>query len=61
MWTILIVILILALVGALPTWPYSRGWGAYPAGGLLGLVLLVILILWLTGNLGPGPGTGPRW
>jgi hypothetical protein len=48
--TILLVILILALVGALPAWPYSSGWGYYPSGGL-GLVLLIILILALTGRL----------
>ncbi|UAK25393.1 DUF3309 family protein [Sphingomonas nostoxanthinifaciens] len=48
--TILLVILILLLVGALPTWPYSRGWGAYPSGGL-GLILIIVLILVLTGNL----------
>jgi hypothetical protein len=48
--TILLIILILLLIGALPTWPYSSGWGYYPSGGL-GLVLLVILILALTGRL----------
>jgi hypothetical protein len=48
--TILLVILILLLVGALPTWPYSTGWGYYPSGGL-GLVLLIIVILALTGRL----------
>jgi len=42
--TILIIILILLLLGALPSWPYSRGWGYYPSGGL-GLVLVIILIL----------------
>jgi hypothetical protein len=42
--TILLVILILLLLGALPTWPYSTGWGYYPSGGL-GLVLLIIVIL----------------
>ena len=44
MGTVLIIILVLLLIGALPTWPYSRGWGYYPSGGL-GLVLLIILIL----------------
>ena len=44
MYTILIIILILLLIGALPTWPYSTGWGYYPSGGL-GLVLIIILIL----------------
>lgn len=48
--TILLVILILALVGALPAWPYSAGWGYYPSGGL-GLILLILLILALTGRL----------
>lgn len=42
--SILLILLILLLVGALPTWPYSSGWGYYPSGGL-GLVLLIILIL----------------
>ena len=42
--TILIIILILLLSGALPAWPYSRGWGAYPSG-ILGVVLVVVLIL----------------
>ena len=48
--TILLVILVLLLVGALPTWPYSSGWGYYPSGGL-GLVLVILLILALNGNL----------
>ena len=48
--TILLVIVILLLVGALPTWPYSSGWGYYPSGGL-GLVLLIVLILALTGRV----------
>ena len=48
--TILLVIVILLLVGALPTWPYSNGWGYYPSGGL-GLVLLIVLILALTGRI----------
>jgi Protein of unknown function (DUF3309) len=48
--TILIIVLILLLIGALPTWPYSSGWGFYPSGGL-GLVLLILLILVLTGRL----------
>ena len=42
--TILLIILILALVGSLPTWPHSRAWGYYPSGGL-GLVILVLVIL----------------
>lgn len=48
--TILIVVLILLLVGALPTWPYSSGWGYYPGGGL-GLVLIIVLVLALTGRI----------
>ena len=48
--TILIIILILLLIGALPTWPYSTGWGYYPSGGL-GLVVIIILILLLLGRL----------
>jgi hypothetical protein len=48
--TILIVILILLLIGVLPTWPHSRGWGYYPSGGL-GLVVLIILILLLMGRI----------
>jgi hypothetical protein len=47
--TILILILIILLIGALPTWPYSSGWGYYPSGGL-GLILLILLILWLMGR-----------
>jgi Protein of unknown function (DUF3309) len=46
--TILLIILILLLLGALPTWPYSTGWGYYPSGGL-GLVLLVVIVLILMG------------
>jgi hypothetical protein len=42
--TILLIVLILLLLGALPTWPYSTGWGYYPSGGL-GLVLVIVLIL----------------
>jgi hypothetical protein len=48
--TILLIILILLLIGALPTWPYSRGWGYYPTGGI-GLILLIILILLLMGRI----------
>jgi len=50
MGTILLVILILLLLGALPTWPYSSGWGYYPSGGL-GLVLLIIIILLVLGRI----------
>lgn len=45
--TILIVILVLLLIGALPTWGYSRSWGAYPSG-ILGVVLVIVIILLLT-------------
>jgi hypothetical protein len=48
--TILIIILILLLVGALPTWPYSSGWGYYPGGGL-GLLLVIVIILVLMGRI----------
>jgi hypothetical protein len=48
--TILLILLVLLLIGALPSWPYSSGWGYYPSGGL-GLVLLVLLVLVVTGRL----------
>jgi hypothetical protein len=48
--TILLIILILLLLGALPTWPHSRSWGYYPTGGL-GLVLIIVLILVLMGRI----------
>ncbi|HTV35174.1 MAG TPA: DUF3309 family protein [Xanthobacteraceae bacterium] len=48
--TILIIILILLLIGALPTWPYSSGWGYYPGGGI-GLILIIILVLAVAGRL----------
>jgi hypothetical protein len=47
--TVLIVLLILLLIGALPTWPHSRNWGYYPTGGL-GLVLIVVVVLLLLGR-----------
>ena len=50
MGTILLIILILLLVGALPSWPYSSGWGYWPSGGL-GLIVLILIILALTGHL----------
>ncbi|MGB8063292.1 MAG: DUF3309 family protein [Candidatus Sulfotelmatobacter sp.] len=50
MYRILLVVLILLLLGALPTWPYSRGWGYYPSGGL-GLVVVIVILLLLTGRL----------
>lgn len=48
--TILLIILVLLLIGALPAWPYSAGWGPYPAGGL-GLVLVIVLVLVLLGRV----------
>jgi hypothetical protein len=48
--TILVIILVLLLIGAFPTWPYSRGWGYYPSGGL-GLVVLILIILLVMGRL----------
>jgi hypothetical protein len=48
--TILIVVLILLLIGAIPSWPYSRGWGYYPSGGL-GLVLIVVIVLLAMGRI----------
>jgi hypothetical protein len=50
MYTILLIILVLLLIGALPTWPYSNGWGYYPSGGL-GLVLVIVLVLVLLGRV----------
>lgn len=52
--TLLIVILLILAIGALPTWPYSSGWGYYPSGGL-GLVGLILIILLLFGLLGGPP------
>jgi hypothetical protein len=48
--TILIVILVLALLGALPRWPHSRSWGYYPTGGV-GLILVIVLVLLLVGRI----------
>jgi hypothetical protein len=48
--TILVVLLVLLLIGALPAWPYSRSWGYYPSGGL-GLVVVILLVLVLAGRL----------
>jgi hypothetical protein len=47
---ILLIILILILIGVIPTWPYSSGWGYWP-GGIVGLVLIIVLILLLTGRM----------
>jgi len=48
--TILLIILIIILIGALPTWPYSSGWGYYPSGGV-GLIVIILIILLLMGRL----------
>jgi Protein of unknown function (DUF3309) len=48
--TLLVVILVLILIGALPTWPYSSGWGYYPSGGI-GLVVLILIVLLLMGRI----------
>ncbi|HAF04322.1 MAG TPA: DUF3309 domain-containing protein [Spartobacteria bacterium] len=48
--TILLIILVLLLIGAFPSWPYSSGWGYYPSGGI-GLILLIVLILALAGRI----------
>jgi Protein of unknown function (DUF3309) len=50
MGTLLLIILILLLLGALPTWPYSSGWGYYPSGGI-GLILLILIILLVMGRI----------
>ena len=50
MGTILIIILVLLLLGALPTWPYSGSWGYYPSGGL-GLILIIVVVLALSGRI----------
>jgi len=48
--TILLIILIILLIGAVPSWPYSSGWGYYPSGGI-GLVLIVVIVLLLMGRI----------
>ena len=48
--TILLVILVIVLLGALPTWPYSSGWGYYPSGGI-GIVVIILLVLLLAGRI----------
>jgi hypothetical protein len=50
MGTIILIILVLALIGALPAWPYSRGWG-YAPSGITGLIVVILLIMLLTGRL----------
>jgi hypothetical protein len=47
---ILLIVLLVIVIGALPSWPYSRGWGYYPSGGL-GLILIILLILLLMGRI----------
>jgi Protein of unknown function (DUF3309) len=47
---VLLIILVILLLGAVPTWPYSRGWGYWPSGGI-GLILIIVLILLLAGRL----------
>ena len=48
--TLLLIILIVLLLGALPTWPHSSGWGYYPSGGM-GLVVLIVIVLLLMGRI----------
>jgi Protein of unknown function (DUF3309) len=48
--TLLIIVLLIVLIGALPTWPHSRSWGYYPSGGL-GLILLIVVVLLLMGRI----------
>jgi len=48
--TILIIVLVLALIGALPSWPYSRGWGYYPSG-IVGIIVLILIVMLLMGRL----------
>jgi Protein of unknown function (DUF3309) len=48
--TILLVILVIILLGALPTWPYSSGWGYYPSGGI-GIIVIILLVLVLAGRI----------
>jgi hypothetical protein len=48
--TILLIVLVLALVGVIPTWPHSKGWGYGPSGGV-GLIVIILIVLLLTGNI----------
>ena len=50
LFTILIIVLVLSLLGSLPTWPHSRNWGYYPSGGM-GLIVLILVILLLAGRI----------
>ena len=45
LYTILLVVLVLALLGSVPAWPYSRGWGYYPSGGVVILIILIVLLM----------------
>ena len=58
--TILLIILILILIGALPTWPYSSGWGYYPSGGV-GLILIILVVLLLMGRYRDVPVARVVW
>ncbi|MGE3108571.1 MAG: DUF3309 family protein [Phycisphaerales bacterium] len=53
LWTILLIVLLLMLIGSLPAYPYSRRWGYFPSG-ILGTLLIILLVLWLLGVLSPG-------
>ncbi len=48
--TILLIVLVILLIGALPSWPYSSGWGYYPSGGL-GIIVLILIVLLLMGRI----------
>ena len=50
MWTVLMIVLFLLLLGAIPAWPYSRGWGYFPSG-ILGTLLVILLVLFLLGYI----------
>lgn len=50
LWTILIVVLIVALLGSIPSWPYSRSWGYYPSG-IIAIILVILIILLLLGRI----------
>ena len=47
---VLLIVLLVILLGVLPTWPYSSGWGYYPSGGL-GILVIILVVLWLAGYL----------
>ncbi len=48
--TIILIVLVILLIGALPSWPYSSGWGYYPSGGL-GIIVLILIVLLLMGRI----------